>query len=366
MTAIRVPYVDLAAQNRPLKAELLEAVGRVLDHGWLVNGPEVADLERRLAERLGGGHVVGVASGTAALVLALRLHGIGPGDEVVVPSHSFVATASAVVLAGARPVFADVDEETMVLDAAAAERAITERTRAVLPVHLNGFAADLDAFTALCRDRDLVLLEDCAQALGAAWKGRPVGTFGTGCFSLHPLKPLAAAGDAGFVWVSEAARPTTLKRLRNLGLADRDHLAQVSGNDRLDTVQAAMLGVKLGHLDAWLAARRAHAEAYRAALEGLVRLPPARPECQPSHSVFCVRHPRRDALLEGLRARGIDAKVHYPVAIHQQAPFAGDPPPSLPVTERVVREIVSLPVSPELDVAGREAVIAAVQETLAA
>lgn len=360
---MKIPYVDLAAQNRPLKDAILEAVGRVLDHGRLVNGPEVRALEERLEEILEGGHVVGVASGTAALVLALRVHGIGPGHEVVVPSHSFVATASAVVLTGATPVFADVDEETMVLDPASVARAVGPKTRAVIPVHLNGFPADLDALGRLCEERDLVLVEDCAQALGARFRGRPVGSFGIGCFSLHPLKVLGAAGDAGFVRVGDEALAGELRRLRNLGLADRDHLSAVSGNERLDTVQAAILGVKLARLDAWLAARRAHAMAYRRALEGLVRLPPAVPGHEPSHSVFCVRHEQRDALVEGLRARGVDAKVHYPVPIHRQPPFVTDPPVELPVTDKVVSEIVSLPASPELDPGGRAAVITAVRET---
>lgn len=360
-----IPYVDLAAQHAPLRERILEAVSRVLAHGQFILGPEVAELEARLAERLGARHVVGVASGTDALLLALKVRGIGPGDEVVTVSHSFVATASAICLAGARPVLVDVDERSMQIDPGELEAALTESTRAVIPVHLNGSPCDLGRVADFCRRHNLALIEDCAQALGVRAAGEAVGTRDLGCFSLHPLKVLSACGDAGFVTTRSADDAARLRRLRNIGLADRDHCAEVAGNHRLDTLQAAILLVKLEHLDAATAARRRHAAAYREAFAGRLALPPEEGDGDFAiYSAFVVRHPRRDRLVELLRGRGVDAKVHYPLAIHQQEAFSGLAHRPLPVTEKVVDEIFSLPVSAELDDAGRARVIAAVHQAL--
>lgn len=362
----RIPYVDLAAQAAPLRERLLEAVGKVLDHGQFILGPEVAELERRLSESLDGRHVVGVNSGTDALLLALRLRGIGPGDEVLTPSHSFFATATAIDLVGATPVFVDVDERTMQIDPARVAGAIGPRTKAILPVHLNGSTCAVDELATLAGEHGLELVEDCAQALFVRRRGRPVGTFGTGCYSLHPLKVLSACGDAGFVAVESEEDAERLRRMRNLGLRDRDHLAEVSGNSRLDTLQAALLLVKIERVEAWIAARRAHAAAYRKALAGRVVLPPEEDGDEFVYSAFVVRHPERDRLRRELAARGIEAKVHYPVPIHLQEPYRDRPlRHPLPVTERVCSEILSLPVTPELSAEGRAAVIAAVLDATA-
>jgi dTDP-4-amino-4,6-dideoxygalactose transaminase len=218
----------------------------------------------------------------------------------------------------------------------------------------------MDRISEICARRELTLIEDCAQAIGARFHGRSVGTFGIGCFSLHPLKVLAATGDAGFVTLADDDAAVRLRQMRNIGLVDRDHCAIVAPNSRLDTIQAAMLLVKLEHLGAWIAARRAHADAYREALSGRVVLPPADAGCV--YSAFVIRVPRRDALIAHLRARGIDARVHYPIPIHRQEAFAALGATALPVTDRVVSEIVSLPCSPELEPAQRERVIAAVRE----
>lgn len=360
---MRVPYVNLPAQHAPLRERILEAVGRVLDHGQFILGPEVAELESRLAAVLRAGHVVAVSSGTDALCLALRLRGIGPGDEVITVSHSFVATASAIVLCGATPVFVDIDEDSMLMDPALVERAVTARTRAVIAVHLNGFPCDMDHIGEICARRRLALIEDCAQAFGALHRGRSVGTFGVGCFSLHPLKPLSACGDAGFVTVERQADADRLRELRNLGLRDRDHCAAVSGNNRLDTLQAAILLVKLDCVGEWLEARRSHAMAYREQLPRQLMPPPGEGANRASYSAFVVRHRRRDRLAALLADRGIDARVHYPLAIHQQQPFAAQARP-LPVTERVVSQILSLPVTPELGVKQREHVIRAMRDAL--
>lgn len=363
-----VPYVDLAAQAAPLREELLAAADRVFTHGKYILGPEVEELEARLADRLGVRHVVGVNSGTDALLLGLRLAGIGPGDEVVTVSHSFFATATAVRLLGARPVFVDVDPETMLLDPALLAAAVTPRTRAVMPVHLNGHPCALDEIAAFCERRGLALVEDCAQSLGARFAGRATGAWGIGCFSLHPLKVLSACGDAGFVAVASEEAAARLRRLRNIGLRDRDHCVEVSGNSRLDTLQAALLLVKLAHLDDYVAARRAHVAAYRSGLAGQVRLPPAEDARHEAiWSAFVVRHPQRDRLRDALAAAGIETKIHYPVPIHRQEAFADLAPfPPLPVTEHTVATMLSLPVTPELAVADRGRVISAVQEAVAA
>ena len=356
---MRIPFVDLAVPLAPIREQLLEAVGRVLDHGHFILGPEVAELEARLARRLDASHVVGVNSGTDALELGLRLAGVERGDEVITVSHSFVSTVSAIVRSGAVPVFVDLDPRTMLIDPEAVEHALTPRTRAVVPVHLNGHPCAMDRLVAICERHELGLVEDCAQSFGARFRGRATGTFGIGCFSLHPLKVLAAAGDAGFVAVSREDDAERLRRWRNIGLADRDHCVDVAGNSRLDTLQAALLLVELERLETWLAARREHARIYSTALAGRVELPPAgASECDPVWSTFVIRHPERDRLRAVLAAAGVDARIHYPIPIHRQAAFAHlVSPAQLPVTDRVVSTMLSLPVSPALSSDGRDRIL---------
>jgi dTDP-3-amino-3,4,6-trideoxy-alpha-D-glucose transaminase len=359
---MRVPYVDLPGQHAPLEEEILEAVRRVLRHGGFILGPEVETLEEMLAERLGVARVVGVASGTDALTLALRLRGIGEGDEVLVPSHSFLASAHAVRLVGAEPVFVDIESRRMLMDPARLEAALTPATRAVMPVHLGGHPCDMDAITTFTRAHGLELVEDCAQAIGTRWRGRSVGDFGLGCFSLHPLKTLSAAGDAGFITVHDEDEDRRLRLMRNFGLLDRDHTAFVTDHSRLDTLQAAILLVKLRRLDGYLAARKAHAAAYSGALAGAYRVIPVPEEAEPSWSTYVVRHPERDRILEALRERGFDVKVHYPVPIHRQEPYLDEERWTLPETNQGVAEMMSLPVTPELADHDREALIAALLE----
>jgi len=361
---MRVPYVDLGKQNTVLNAELSEAVSRVLRRGDFILGHAVQEFESRMASYLGVRHVVGVSSGTAALVLALRALGIGPGDEVLTVSHSFLATATAVCLSGATPVFLDIDPRSMLLDPARIAEAVTPRTRALVAVHLNGFACDMQLVSQACLDKDIHLVEDCAQAIGTSYRGRRVGSFGTGCFSLHPLKVLSACGDAGFISTDNEDFAVRLREMRNLGLKDRDHACWLSGNDRLDTLQAAILCVKMNYLDPWIEARTRHAQAYLDALDGLVTLPPESADCGPNWNTFVVRHPERDRLYHGMRARGVDVKIHYPIAIHQQGVFAGYPHRPLPVTEATVASILSLPVSPELTDEQRDFTIAALRGLL--
>ncbi|MGB8330102.1 MAG: DegT/DnrJ/EryC1/StrS family aminotransferase [Polyangiales bacterium] len=352
-----VPYVDLVKQNAALRPRILEAVDRVLCHGHFINGPEVDALERELVDKLGVGHVIGVASGTAALTLAMRALGVGPGDEVITVAHSYVATATSIMLIGATPVFIDVDPETALMDPALLPSKLTPRTKAVLPVHLGGIACDMTPIERFCGEHGLHLIEDCAQAIGATYQGRSVGSFGTGCFSLHPLKTLAACGDGGFITTADGNRAQLLRQLRSLGHRDRDQVDFASENARLDTLQAAILQVKLPHLDEWTAARRAHGAAYREALQPFFELTAITDSCEPAFSSFVIRHDERDALIVHLAERGFDLKVHYPIPIHQQRALASLDPVSLPHTESLVRRIVSLPVSPELDPADRDALI---------
>lgn len=358
-----IPYVDFKAQHERLRDELTHAFHRVLAHSLFILGPEVGELEERLAERIGVRHVVGVGNGTDALVLALRAHGIGHGDEVITVSHTYFATVGAVAMVGATPVMVDIDDETTLIDPSAVEEAITDKTRAILPVHLGGHACDMTKLGALCARHGLILIEDAAQSIGASFMKRPVGSFGTGCFSLHPLKVLGALGDAGFISTDDDELASELKLLRTIGHKDRDHVVRIAGNSRLDTLQAALLLVKERHLDDWIAARRAHAAAYEAAFNGRVRM--VQPNDAGSvHSTFVIRHVQRDALLKALHARGIEAKIHYPIPCHRQAAFAHLPVGPLTVTERVAGEIISLPVSPELSVEQRNIVIGAVLDSV--
>ncbi len=359
---MNIPYVDLTKQNRDLEEELLEAVRRVLHHGYFVLGPEVAAFEARIKAMTGAAHVIGVNSGTDALILALRAHDIGDGDEVITVSHSFIATASAICMVGARPVFVDIEANSMVMDPDCLETALTEHTRAVIPVHLNGYPCEMEPIVSFCETHDLVLIEDCAQAIGARYQDRHVGTFGTGCFSLHPLKILSACGDGGFISTASKEVAERLRSYRNLGLRDRNHCNRISANTRLDTIQAALLLVKLDRMEGWIAAREAHSQAYREALASYVQLPPNTASGRGVISTFAIRHPRRDVIQARLKTCGIDAKVHYPIPIHRQEAFAAFARDPLPVTDETIARVLSLPVTPELSIQQRTKIITTVQK----
>jgi dTDP-4-amino-4,6-dideoxygalactose transaminase len=355
MTA--VPYVDLVKQNEAFRPQILQAVDRVLQHGQFINGPELRELEGVLAAKLGVQHVVGTGSGTSALTLAMRALGIGASDEVITVAHSYVATATSIQLVGATPVFVDVDPMTGLMDPGELSARLSARTKAVMPVHLGGVACDMDSIAAFCQTHGLHLIEDCAQAIGASYRGRSVGSFGTGCFSLHPLKSLAACGDGGFITTNDDEKAALLRKLRSLGHRDRDHVDVTSENARLDTLQAAIILVKLPRLDDWVATRREHAGAYTAALAPHFELTTITDGCEPSFSTFVIRDDARDELIGHVQEHGFDAKVHYPVPIHQQRALQSLECPELPHTESLVRRIVSLPVSPELDSSDRDRLI---------
>ncbi|HEX6274634.1 MAG TPA: DegT/DnrJ/EryC1/StrS family aminotransferase [Polyangiaceae bacterium] len=361
-----IPLADLQKQYEALRGELEPVLAAVCTEQSFVLGPRVATFERALAEFVGVPHAVGVKSGSDALLLALLALGVGPGDEVVTTPFTFFATAGAVCRTGATPVFADVRADTLALDPGAAARAVTPRTKAILVVHLFGQPAELAELAELAEARGIALVEDAAQALGAKYGSKAAGAVGrVGCFSFHPSKPLGAFGDAGAVVTSDRALADRLVRLRTHGgVRKNEHELPFGGNHRLDALQAAVLSVKLPHLPGWLAARRAHARAYDEALSGIsgLGLPPRVAGTESSVSAYTVRvrDRRRDALAQHLREAGIDSAVYYPKPLHLQPALAALAPrrSALPVAENAAREVLSLPVHPELSVTERERVTA--------
>jgi len=351
-----VPFVDLQAQYRAIKPEVDEAIRRVLDASAFILGPEVEEFERAFAAYVGAEFCVGVANGTDAIQLALAACGVGAGDEVIVPANTFFATAEAVSTAGATPVFVDCDPETSNLDAGSVERAVTPRTRAIIPVHLYGRAADLDPVADIAARRGLVVIEDAAQAHGALYKGRRVGTLGrAGCFSFYPGKNLGAYGEGGAVVTNDAEVARRLRLLRDHGSPRKYRHEIVGYNSRLEAIQAAVLGVKLCHLDAWNERRRAHAARYRellAPLEGAgaLRLPAEAPAGGHVYHLFVVESGARDELQKRLSEAGVQTGIHYPVPVHLQPAYAalGHREGDFPEAERQARRVLSLPMYAEL------------------
>jgi dTDP-4-amino-4,6-dideoxygalactose transaminase len=362
----RVPFLDLTRQHHALATELLQAVQRVLDGGRFVLGEEGRALEGELAARAGVRHGIGVGSGTDALRLALAAVGVGAGDEVITPAFSFVASASTIVMAGARPVFVDIDPVTYGLDPDGLERALTPRTRAIVAVHLYGHPASIDRIADLADRRGLALVEDAAQAVGARWDGRPVGGWGAAaCLSFYPTKNLAACGDGGMLLTARDDVAARLRRLRHHGDTGRYEHVELGYCSRLDEVQAAVLRVKLARLDAWTEARRRLAARYRAGLTGLpLGLPAEDPRARHVYHQFVVRHPRRDAFAKILADLGVGTMVHYPRAVPEQPLFGEDAERRWPQAWRAAREVLSLPCYPELSDAEADAVIAAVRTAL--
>ena len=366
MTA--VPFLDLKAHVAALRPEIDAAVSRVLDSGRFILGPESEAFEQELAKELGAADAVAVANGTEAIQLALEALGVGPGDDVVTSALSAAFTALAVQRAGARPVFADIDAETLSMSAETAERVLTPRTKALLPVHLYGHPADLDPLLDLAKRRGIPLVEDACQAHGAAYKGRTVGALGAaGALSFYPTKNLGALGDGGAILVNDADLARRLRQLRNGGQSDRYRHEVAGMNSRLDELQAAILRAKLRHLAAWTERRRALAALYLAKLEGTgLGLPRERPHVRAVWHLFVVRHTRRDALMAALEQRGVATLIHYPIPLHLQPAFAslGGKGGDLPAAESAAREILSLPLYPELTDAQALAVASAVREAL--
>ena len=364
----RVPFLDLVTQHAPIQAQLDAAWQRVSRSGRFILGDEVEGFERAFADYCGVRHAVGVGSGLDAIHLVLRAWGLGPGDEVIVPANTYIATWLAVSLTGATPVPVDPLSTTANIDPEGAARVISERTRAIIPVHFYGQTADMDPICALAEERGLKVLEDAAQAHGARYHGRRSGSLGhAGAFSLYPGKNLGALGDGGIITTDDEALAEHLRALRNYG-SPQKYAHPIQGvNSRLDALQAALLSVKLPHLDGWNARRRDIAHALSEGLRGLgtLTLPYCEPWAEHVWHLFVVRHPRRDALQEALALRGIEALKHYPRAPHQCGAYAGHvPPKTLPEAEAFAASVLSLPMGPHLDEAQVEVLIEGVREAV--
>jgi len=368
-----VPQFDLGAQYVQIREEAEAAVLRVMASGRFILGAEVEALESEVAEYCGCAHAVGVSSGTDAILAALMALGIGAGDEVITTPFSFFATAGCIHRTGARPVFVDIEPGSFNIDTRKIEAAITPRTRVVLPVHLYGQAAGMDDISDIASRHNISVIEDAAQAIGAEYNGRRVGSFGlAGCFSFYPTKNLGAAGDAGMVTTGDAAFAEALRCTRNHGMAPRYYHSSVGGNFRLDAIQAAVLRVKLHRLETWQRARRDTAALYRRLFtesglvlestdggDGIV-LPTELPGRRHVYHQFVIRAPRRDALRAHLVSKGIGCEVYYPLSLHQQECFKalGHRPGDFPAAERAAAECLALPMYPELTPAQIEAVVA--------
>jgi dTDP-3-amino-3,4,6-trideoxy-alpha-D-glucose transaminase len=342
-----IPFLPLAPHEDA--ASVQAAIDRVIASGWFVLGPEVEAFESEFAAAFGAAFAVGVGNGTDAIALILRALGIGEGDEVITTPLSAAFTGLAILMTGARPVFADVDPDRLTLDSQQVARLIGPRTRAVLPVHLYGQPADMTALESVAREHGLALIEDCCQAHLATAAGRPVGTIGiAGAFSFYPTKNLGALGDGGAVVTNDRALADRVRRLRNGGQTTRAHHEEAGVNSRLDELQAAVLRARLPLLRAWTAQRRRLAALYRRELASAPVT--AVPECDAGHvyHLFVVRAARRSSLEQRLRARGIETLIHYPVPMTKQRAFAGSGPAECPVATRACGEVLSLPLYPGL------------------
>jgi len=363
-----IPFTDLAAMTREVRATIDQNWANLLDTSAFIGGQAVEEFEQAWADYCGVSHAVGVANGTDALQLTLTALGIGAGDEVVVPANTFVASAEAVVLAGATPRFADVSPETLLLTADDLAAAITERTRAVLVVHLYGQMPDMDALCRTATRAGVVLIEDAAQAHGATWKGRRAGSFGrAACFSFYPGKNLGAFGDAGAVVTGDAVLAERIKRLRDHGRArgSRYRHVVVGTNSRLDAVQAVVLTAKLARLDVWNEARRSIATRYRAAFaSGPARLVSESAGARGVHHLAVIRVPGRAMVQQRLTTAGIESGIHYPVPCHRQAPYRRFANGPLPVAEAAAGEVLSLPMFPHMSDAQVTAVCDSVHDAV--
>jgi dTDP-4-amino-4,6-dideoxygalactose transaminase len=366
---MRVPFLNLQAHHEPLQAELQAAIQEVIDSSAFAGGPFVSKFEEDFAAYCQTRFAAGLGSGTEALWLSLLGFGIGPGDEVITVSSTFIATAEAISLAGARPVFVDVDEQTYTLDPNLLERAITPQTRAIIPVHLFGQMADMDPILEIARRHDLRVIEDACQAHGAEYKGRKAGSIGdAGCFSFYPGKNLGALGEAGAVVTNDRSLLERIQMLRDHGQETKYHHSCIGWNARMDGIQAAVLRVKLRTLDRGNAARRNHAQLYSGSLGGCQDLvtPKEADYARHVYHVYAVRVQDRDRLLRALTDRGISCGIHYPIPIHLQKAYRslGLGRGSFPVSEHCADEFLSLPMFPELTVGQIETVAGEVKAML--
>ena len=363
-----IPFLDLKAQYLGIQQEIAAAIGRVLESGQYVLGDEVAAFEREFAAYSGARSGIAVNSGTSALHLALLAAGIGPGDEVITVPFTFVATVAAIQYAGARPVFVDIDPRSLTMAADPIERAITPRTKAILPVHLHGRPAEMGPIREIARRHHLIVIEDAAQAHGAEDQGRRVGSLGDlACFSFYPGKNLGAYGEGGLVTTDRPAFDRTIRLLRDWGASRKYHHELKGFNYRMEGLQGAILRVKLRHLEAWTEARRAHAARYDQLLAGSgVETPPPPPAGRHVYHVYAVRHARRDELQTVLGDQGIQTGIHYPIPVHLQPAYAdlGYQAGDFPHAERAADEVLSLPMFPELSAGQIDHVVAALRRAV--
>lgn len=358
-----VPLIDFGRQTEYLRRDLEKALSYVIDHGRFILGPEVNRLEQEIAALCRVKHAIAVASGTDALMLALHAAGVGPGDEVIVPDFSFFATAGVVSRLGATPVFLDIEPDTFNMDPSLIEKAITKKTRAIMPVHLFGQMADMDPIVEIARRHNVAVVEDAAQAIGSEYKGRPAGSIGDyGCFSFYPTKNLGAAGDAGIITTDSDDNAATVRMLRVHGQSGKYEHRVVGYNSRLDTMQAAILLVKLPHLRRWSEARIENARRYDHAFAGVPNImTPAVKDYTTFHiyNQYTLVSPKREKILKGLDEAKIGYCVYYPIPFHKQPCFAslGYRPNQLPVSARLADQVFSIPIYPELTSAEQEEVI---------
>ncbi len=350
---MKIPLVDLKAQYASIKEEIDDAVRGVLHETDFIGGSAVSGFEKDFAESCGTRFAVGVANGTDAIFLALKALKVGPGDEVIVPVNTFIATAEAVSATGAHPVFVDCDPDTHTISPKGIEEAITKHTKAVIPVHLYGLPADMEAIRAIARSHDVTIIEDAAQAHGATYQKKPVGGLGSvACFSFYPAKNLGAYGDAGAITTDDESLANTIRMLGNHGRKDKyEHLVE-GYNSRLDTLQAAILRVKLRHLESWTRLRQQHAAAYSRLLAGStdIALPVTPADRTHAFHLYVVRVRDRDTVRKNLASAGIATGIHYPIPLHLQPAYASHPDSqrTFPVAERDSAEVLSLPLYPEL------------------
>jgi dTDP-4-amino-4,6-dideoxygalactose transaminase len=347
-----VPLLDLPAQYREIETELENEVLEIMRSGRYIKGPKVVKLEEELARYCEVGHAIGCASGTDAILLALMAVGVGPGDEVITTPYTFFATGGSISRLGARPVFVDIDPETYNIDPAGIESKITEKTKAIIPVHLYGQCADMDPILELANRKNIPVIEDAAQAIGARYKGRPAGSMGAiGCFSFFPSKNLGCCGDAGFMTTNDAELAEDLTILREHGAKPKYYHRVIGINSRLDALQAGIILVKLPHLERWHEGRRKNATFYDKHLAGLpLVLPRIREDCISVYNQYVIRTDRRDGLREHLTELGIGNEIYYPVPLHFQECYReleyreGD----MPEAEKAARETAAIPIYPQL------------------
>jgi len=362
---MKVPLLDLAAQYREVEAEVKSAIDRVLESHSYILGPEVAKLEEEIARLSGAGYGIGVSSGSDAILATLMALGIGPGDEVIVPTFTFFATAGCVSRVGAKPVFVDILPDTFNIDPDAIAAAINERTRAIIPVHLYGQCADMDRIQALADRHKLAVIEDAAQAIAAKYKGKPAGGIGTaGTLSFYPTKNLSAMGEGGMVVTNDDDLAQKLRHVRDHGQNPRYYYHYIGGNFRLDGIQGAVLRVKLQRLAKWTQARQANAARYSEQLaNSSATVPITQDGCEHVYHQYTIRSPRRDDLQKHLAEAGIGSGVYYPLPLHVQPCFSylGGKEGSCPVAELAAKEVLSLPISPEMSDEQQQYVIDTIQ-----